>query len=84
MTECPDRDCRDCLIKTKSKVDNINAENETQWVYIKDLDEKMRKMSDKWDERHAQILTRINITLGSVAATCVMLALNIILKIKGN
>ena len=52
-----------------SRINNIEKENADQWG-------KMGKLDGRIDT----VLTRINIILGSVAASCILLALNLMVK----
>ena len=55
-----------------ARIDNIEVVNAGQWT-------KMGKM----DARMNTILTRINIILGGIAASCVLLVINLVSKVAG-
>ena len=55
-----------------ARIKNIEKENKDQWA-------KMSKLDDRIDT----ILTRVNIILGSIAASCILLVLNLIAKVMG-
>lgn len=62
------KDLSDC----KARVVNIERENTDQWG-------KMDKLGTRIDT----ILNRINIVLGGIAASCVLLALNLMIRLIG-
>lgn len=55
-----------------------SLENDTrcQWTAIKEHREKMSSLHDK-------IMSRINVVLGGIVVACVMLAINLVVRIGG-
>ena len=52
-----------------AQIKNLEGENKTQWEKI-----------DKMDDKINSIFTRINILLGGMVITCIMLVINIAIK----
>ena len=70
--------CRDhsgCL----ARLDNCEHENEEQWNKMI----RMEGVMSATDKRINQIFTRINVILGGIAVSCLLLAVNAAIKLIG-
>jgi len=62
-----------------ARLDNAEKENAEQWQKMVRINQRMEKIED----RVGSILTRINIILGGIAVSCVLLAINAVVKFIG-